>query len=294
MRWVVAAVVVVAGCGRIGFDPRDPRDLDDGGGVGDGAPDATACTFGPWSTPVHLATLGSMADDFAPALHPDGQVLVFERNSDLYAATRTGMTTFSAPVTATALNSGSNDSSPSWSADGTKLYFTSNRSGSYRLWVSAWDNTTFGPPTESLDLNQIDGPDLSRDGLELVYCTIPGPNDLGRATRATLTSPWVNRGTVDFAAVNTGATEGFPTLSGDGTAVYFETTRNGPAEIYMTTRTGVGQPFGAPTAVTELNAGGGSNVDGDISNDGATMMFASDRLGGSTGFELFITTRSCL
>jgi hypothetical protein len=45
--------------------------------------------------------------------------------------------------------------------------------------------------------------------------------------------------------------------------------------------------------VTELDTAG-SNIDADLSGDGATMIFASDRLGGTTSFELFITTRACL
>src|SRR5690606_38871277 len=96
----IALLVLVSACGRLWFDPLGVAgagpDDHDGGAIGDAMADAAepACTtFGPWSAPVEVTELTSGGDDWEPALHPDGNTLVFVRGiTDLYVATRSGMT----------------------------------------------------------------------------------------------------------------------------------------------------------------------------------------------------------
>jgi OOP family OmpA-OmpF porin len=83
-------------------------------------------------------------------------------------------------------------------------------------------------------------PNVRRDGLELFfYSTRPGAlggPDLYSAHRPSTSAPWstpVNLG----SEVNTAAGETRPSLSWDGTTLYFGSTREaGQSDIYVTTR----------------------------------------------------------
>jgi Tol biopolymer transport system component len=102
----------------------------------------------------------------------------------------------------------------------------------------------FGAATAISELNSSaqDGqPNLRRDGLEIFFFSNrPGSagNDIYAATRASTREPWsapVNLG----PNVNSAASETRPSLSWDGTALYFGSTRGGgegDSDHYVTTR----------------------------------------------------------
>lgn len=70
-----------------------------------------------------------------------------------------------------------------------------------------------------------------------------------------------------------------PSLTGDQLEIIFCRTPIGASgDIWHATRASVAAPFGTPTAVTELNAPGNENTP-DISADGLTIYFSSDRGG---------------
>lgn len=132
-------------------------------------------------------------------------------------------------------------------ADGPVLYFSSTRPGlgtGGDLYRSRSRGGVFGPAelVPGVNSSSDDGqPNLRRDGLELFfYSTRPGTlggSDIYASVRASVSSPWstpVNLG----AAVNTAAGESRPSLSWDGTTLYFGSTRNSAAssDIYLTTR----------------------------------------------------------
>jgi Tol biopolymer transport system component len=85
-------------------------------------------------------------------------------------------------------------------------------------------------------------PNLSRDGLELYFYSarsdvpgVPRDNDIYVATRTSISDPWstpINLG----PAVNSGGSVTRPSLSWDGTTLYFGSTRAGSSDIYVTTR----------------------------------------------------------
>ena len=84
---------------------------------------------------------------------------------------------------------------------------------------------------------------MRRDGLEIFFFSnrtgaIGGSNDIYAASRASTADVWaapVNLG----ASVNSAASETRPSLSWDGTTLYFGSTRAGGegfSDIYVTTR----------------------------------------------------------
>src|SRR5262245_3201232 len=142
LAWLLAC-----GCGRIAFDPL-PSD----GRVGD-----ATCTWSPWSTPRLITELQSPVDELDPALSPDGQTLVFVRvpaGATLELSALAG-TTWGPPSTIPALDALGANYGAAWSADGRHLYFTSDRTGVIRLYVSQVDAGAFGPPAQVAGLGLV-------------------------------------------------------------------------------------------------------------------------------------------
>jgi hypothetical protein len=162
--------------------------------------------------------------------------------------------------------------SPFQGEDGTEyLYFSSARLGgtgpvgTLDIYVSKKQSDgTFGPPTlvEGLNTTFNDSrPNVrERDGLEIFFDSNRsggiGGADLYTSTRASLSDPWstpVNLG----AVVNSSTTDQRPSLSWDGTALYFHSTRPGGSggnDIWVTTRTRLtGYVFPSAANVAGLN-----------------------------------------
>ncbi len=128
---------------------------------------------------------------------------------------------------------------PSISADGLSLYFASNRSGGYGgydLWVTTRTNLSapWGPPVNlGSTVNSSSGdyqPSISPDGLSLFFASPRpggfGPDDIYVTTRTTIHDTWgtpVNLG----PPVNTSADDWSPSISADGSTMYFASTRPG-------------------------------------------------------------------
>ena len=121
---------------------------------------------------------------------------------------------------------------------GTYLYFSSTgTTGQHDIYRSRLNGGgTFGaaetvPELNSAAVDQM--PNLSRDGTEIVFASSRGGNmDIWTATFDRSTGLWSIP--VAVQAVNTGAPETRPSLSGDGQRLYFG--RGNPADVYVSTR----------------------------------------------------------
>lgn len=212
-----------------------------------------------WGAPVNLgAPINSPFNDFCPTIARDGHAFYFVSNrpgfcggDDVFASRRRPRG-WDEPVNlgcedAGGPNSGGNEAGPfplSEPHGGPVLYFSSTRAGSSDLYRSESRGGEFGPATPIAELNSTmqDGqPNLRRDGLEIFFFSNrPGSlgNDLYAATRTTTAEPWstpVNLG----PAVNSPASETRPSLSWDGSTLYFGSNRpggDGDADHYVTTR----------------------------------------------------------
>jgi Tol biopolymer transport system component len=126
------------------------------------------------------------------------------------------------------------------------LYFSSTFTGAGDLYLSEWHGGRFQGRQQVAGVNtpSVEGqPNVRRDGLEIFFFSnrpgaISGSNDIYAAARASTADTWsapVNLGT----AVNTLASETRPSLSWDGTMLYFGSNRtggDGDSDIYVTTR----------------------------------------------------------
>ena len=219
----------------------------------------------PWGAPVNLeAPVNSSADDFCPTIDRDGHRFFFVSRraiegscggSDIYVTRLRGNGGFDEPENlGCEVNSALDEAGPfplPERGSGPVLYFSSTRAGlgaGGDLYRSESHGGAYGPAQLVPGINSTsdDGqPNLRRDGLEIYfYSTRPGPDALGGpdlyvATRASTSAPWstpVNLG----PNVNSAAGETRPSLSWDGTALYFGSNRPaseaGSADIYVTTR----------------------------------------------------------
>jgi len=211
----------------------------------------------PWGAPVNAgAPVNSPANDFCPTIARDGHLFYFVSNrdggcggDDIYMTrlrpggwdpvANLGCASDGGP------NSAANEASPfplPERASGPVLYFSSTRSGNSDVYESLSRGGAFGAasPVTELNTGAQDGhPNLRRDGLEVFFFSSrAGNNDIYSATRSSVSEPWstpVNLG----PNVNSAASETRPSLSWDGTTLYFGSTRaggEGDSDHYVTTR----------------------------------------------------------
>jgi Tol biopolymer transport system component len=215
----------------------------------------------PWGAPANVgAPVNSEANDFCPTISRDGHLFYFVSNraggcggDDIYTTRLRADGWDPVENLGCEVNSSANEASPfplPERADGPVLYFSSTRSGGGDLFRSESHGGIFGPAESFAGVNSPtanDGqPNLRRDGLELFFfSTRPGGlgmQDLYSATRASVREPWstpVNLGPL----VNSAAPDTRPSLSWDGTTLYFGSGRaggEGDSDHYVTTRAALG------------------------------------------------------
>jgi hypothetical protein len=223
----------------------------------------------PWGAPFNAgAPINSPFDDFCPTIARDGHTFYFVSSrpggcggSDIYVSRRRAHS-WDEPVNlGCQVNSPGNEFSPfpvNEPGYGPSLYFSSNRAGGFSaepdgavtgdadLYVSRSHAGAFQSPTLVPGVNtayEDSQPNVSQDGLELYFfSTRPGTlgmADIYVATRTTTSGAWatpVNLG----PKVNTAdGAETRPSLSWDGTTLYFGSNRpggEGASDIYVVTR----------------------------------------------------------
>jgi len=233
-------------------------------------------------------------------------------HGELWTTTRTNLDAkWSPPVSLSAVNTAANESFPAISDDGLELLFSdwllyvpppNERPGGFGggdLWAvrrrnerAPWENPF--PLPASINTEFLETmPCLSADGLTLIFVSDrPGgvgmyvPNgytaDLWMSTRANAadTNGWsvpVNLG----PTVNSTSSDSSPFLTRDGLALFFTSTRPSPSghdgfeNIWVSRRTSVAEPFGAPASLGEHFTSFYHLVDPCLSPDGKTLFFGS-------------------
>jgi hypothetical protein len=288
------------------------------------APKLQAMSFAnsEWSEPVNLGpVVNSTAGEMNPALSPDGLSLYFVSNkpgglggTDIWVSRRAcDDCAWQAPVNlGFPINTADADGAPALSTDGHLLFFFSDRPGGFGqldIYVSrrtdTHDDFAWGPP-ENLgpDVNTPDGDagaayaQVREDGFVDLYFNRAGaPDFLEDIYVASVTPQGATRGpAVPVPELNDpGARDFHPSVRSDGKEIYFGSTRAGSlgmVDLWVSTRPNVNDAWSAPENVGPPLSTTFNDLQPALSHDGRTLVFASNRPGGSGGSDLWMSTRT--
>lgn len=214
----------------------------------------------PWGAPVNVgAPINSASNDFCPTLARDGHTFYFVSNrlggcggADVYIARRRNDESFDAVENVGCdVNSAADEAGPfpiEEPGRGPVLYFSSTRPGGYSpepagalvgdsdVYSSEWRGGEFAAAALVPGINSAadDGqPNVRRDALEIFfYSSRPGGTGMADIYSASREHPRATWNTpVNLAAVNSPAADTRPSLSWDGTTLYFGSARAGSEEM---------------------------------------------------------------
>jgi Tol biopolymer transport system component len=225
----------------------------------------------PWGAPVNPGRpINSEANDFCPTPLPGNRLLFVStranncggsgNNPDIYYTQWNPAHGWREPVPLSCeVNSGFEEFSPSLvESDGvTMLFFSSNRdtAPAHKIYVSVLQpDGTFTAARQVHELNFPGAsdarPNVRKDGLEVVFDSTRagGPPQIYTATRGTLFEAWSPPVRLDAAVNLPGFAQTRPSLSWDGTRLYFGSTRAnlpgdaaGASDVFVASRSGPGR-----------------------------------------------------
>jgi hypothetical protein len=252
-----------------------------------------------FTAPQLVTELNSDKREQDPEFSADALTIYFVRADVIHRATRPTRTApFDASTPISEIDAAGNESRFTITSDGALAVFESRRVGG-EGGADLWQTTLglgglFGTPTQTPlasvndALNQFD-PELTSDGLRLYYASFD--NGFGtilvasRASRADAFGPAAPIST-DLDAT----TSMFdPSLSPDELVLVFGTPSGiGGTDIHFATRTSKNDPFTSRGKIQDLDALA-SNGDAEVSSDGCTVIFGSDRAGGQGSRDLWMS-----
>lgn len=232
-----------------------------------------------WSSPINLgSSVNSSSGDSAPRISADGLSLYFSSDRpggyggwDIWVSVRaTTQDEWSTPENlGPAVNSSANELLGSISSDELQLYFMDwdgDRPGGYGkadIWVTSRSTTSepwgspvnLGPTVNSTSWDA--QPNISADGLVLFFSTDRsggyGKWDIWVTMRTTISDAWgppVNLGPI----VNSSSEDEIPSISSNGSTLYFSSNRPGGAGKYDLWQVSI-------LPVVDFNADGSINTD---------------------------------
>jgi hypothetical protein len=306
---------LIAGCGRIAFDPHRIGGVGDGGGSGgdgprnpDGPPDAP-CTWSAFSVPVQLpAIVQSTSDDWSPGPMLGGSVVYFHsfRTTSSSVIWRAQLLPVAqAAVRETELDlATANVLDPSLPDDGLEMFVDSDATGMRKIYSATRTDTSqpFTMPTQVASLNASgaddQNPTITGDGLRIIFeSSRAGVTTLWEASRPDRTSPFgmaVRHAELEVAS-NTGRLDRGATLTPNGLDIFFAAPPGGVGQdIFTAHRPTLGQPFGTPVRVAELSSAQEDEYP-KMSADASTLWFTYQGDNSGAGdTQLWTATRSCM
>ncbi len=178
--------------------------------------------------------------------------------------------------------------------------------GPYAFGDEERDHAEFGPWVAAVNLGPVlnsalneSAPALSPDGLSLYFQSgrdsANADFDLFVAHRAAIDLPWEPAVSLG-PAVNSSAQDTSPSLSRDGTALFFASSRSGDFDIYVSRRANVSDDFGWGTPTRLPAPINGSSFDAgpwlfEQRRDRPQLYFASDRANGlgQAGLDIYVS-----
>jgi len=279
-----------------------------------------------WSAPVNLgAVINSSANDAGPTLSKDRLALYFGSNrsgslggTDLWVSLRNGVDDeWGPPINLGAVvNSTGDETSPNISRDGHWLFFMGRRPGSqanpagvvgFDIWMSyrehVHDDFDWQAP---VNVAAVNSPSFDQSpfffeneeaGIRQLFFTRTTPvtgNDIfvsNQLPDGTFAPPTL------VTELNSAMADAGSTIRFDGLEVFFFSRRAGAgtvglSDLWTATRDSVLDPWSPPTALGAVVNSADLDFDPFIASDRETLYFASTRVGGAGGQDLWVTHRT--
>ncbi|MCX7937507.1 MAG: OmpA family protein [Chlorobi bacterium] len=191
-------------------------------------------------------------------------------------------------------NSSADDFSPAITHNGATVYFTSDRSGEQRLYMSRSRGGQLQPPERIRTIgnaSQIGCAALTPDGQTMIFAAYQheagsvGRTDLYTSKRS---EGYWGKGTNLPLPPNSSEWDSQPALSSDGQTLYFASDRpggKGGTDLYRCRW--LGNRWSEPEPLSELNSEY-DEITPSIAPDNKTLYFASNRPGGNGGFDIYV------
>jgi len=278
---------------------------------------ASTSEWSDWSEPVNLGAVNSSSNEQNAFLSKDGLTIYFTSDRpgglgslDLWVAHRASIQSdWQPPVNLGApINSSVADFGPNLSIDGHLLFFASFRPGGQGgsdIYVSRRDNpdddfgwqtpVNLGPPINTPDQDQAP---FYRQNVEDGQGNLYFNRGVLTAQRGDIYYASIDRdgepnGPVVFVTeLNTAVNDYAVTIRHDGREIFFTSSRDGTNDIWTTTRQSVHHPWTAPEKVGPPISTADNEVTPQLSFDGRTLIFGTNRAGGSGGNDLWMSTRT--
>jgi Tol biopolymer transport system component len=195
---------------------------------------------------------------------------------------------FGAPTLVSALNSSGNEDGLTFAVDGLTAYLSSTRTGGMGqndIWFATRASTAqaFGAPTLVEGVNSAGderGPWISRDGLRLVFFSLPtGASGYHFMVAARQTTIAAFAAPAPVAGLNSSASDATEWFSTDEKTIYFASTRTGGLGDYDIWMADFGQAGASnPRAIQELNSTANDSWPA-LTADGLTIYYSSGKTG---------------
>ncbi|NVB82807.1 MAG: hypothetical protein HOV81_30800 [Kofleriaceae bacterium] len=282
------ALLIVSGCGRVAFDPQNDS----------GAPQADACTLGPWSAPMLAPGLASDLPDSGGQVTPDGLGLYYAQNNKLHVARRPDRSSAWTTALIEELDLGSNQYDASVTADELEIFFTRSEGGNAVCLYYASRTSTAMAWSIPVRLDELcttrdaGGAYVTPDGLTLLYTPVySGEGTIFVTTRPDRSTRFPAGTLVDGLPGLTAGTYGYGAMSADQLTLYFE--GDSPLDLFSATRASIGEPWSAPVPLSTINSGY-TEEDVSVTADGRELYFDSDRPAAQMDENIYVVTRDCI
>jgi len=204
--------------------------------------------------------------------------------------------TFGPPMPLLGINDSGDDVDITLSSDELEILFVSGRGGNQDIWRArrtsigdAWSTPVLASELNSASIET--DPEISVDGLTVLFSSQRSPSQLNDIWSATRTSTALSFGTPTRVAVlSASGNECCAVMAADELHVVFAGQPSSNIELYVSSRGSVASTWGAPALVTELvTTSQESNP--YLTPDGLSVYFDSDRPGSAGGRDLYVATR---
>ena len=276
--------------------------------------------FSDWTAATNVGpTINSPFDDFGPAISKNGLSLYFTSNrpdgfggTDIWVSQRsTENDEWAPPVNlGEAVNTAATEGPPALSRDGHWMFFNSDRPGGFGdqdIWVSwrahthddfGWEspfNIGGGVNSALFDAgaSMFENDEANAPLLFFVSNRPGGPGSFDVYV-SELAPDGVFGPAMLVPDLSSAALEQRPSVRFDGLEFFFHSNRPGSAgnDLWVSTRNSVEDAWSTPGNLGANVNSASADQQPYIAADRKTLFFASNRLGGSGGFDPYMTTRT--